>query len=125
MIAARLAVLVLLVAACDAGEDEGTSSESSSSGELDCETSSVITYDTFGRGFLAAYCNGCHGGAVANRQGAPGGTVFDTVQGASMHADRIAVRVLDEDDELPPMPPSGGVTPDDRERVRVWLTCFR
>jgi len=123
--ALRLVLFAVVVAACDASEDEATNSDSSSGGELDCETSSVITYDTFGRGFLAAYCNGCHGGAVANRQGAPGSIVFDTAQGASMFADRIAVRVLDDDDELPPMPPAGGVTPDDRERVRVWLTCFR
>ncbi len=117
-----MAVLALVFAACVAARDEGTSSNST--GALDCETSSVITYDTFGRGFLAAYCNGCHGGAVANRRGAPGDVVFDNAEDASMLADRIAVRVLQADDELPPMPPGGGVTPDDRERVRVWLTCF-
>lgn len=112
----------MLLVACDTDEDAGESE--SSGGELDCETSSVITYDTFGRGFLAAYCNGCHGAAVANRQGAPPGIIFDTAEAASMFADRIEIRVLDDEDELPPMPPAGGVTPEDRERLHVWLTCF-
>ncbi len=95
--------------------------ERSCGGPLDCETTSVITYDTFGRGFLAGYCNGCHGHAVANRQAAPAATVFDTNEGASVFEYRLAVRARGEDDALPPMPPAGGVTPDARDRLHTTL----
>lgn len=116
-------VCALLLVGCDpAGDDEGDAS--SDGGAPDCENGPVVTYDTFGRGFLASYCNGCHGNAVVERQGAPVDIVFDTAQGASSLADRIAARVIPEGDAPPTMPPAGGITPDDRERVRVWLTCW-
>lgn len=108
-------------------ETEGAGDDSGSGGEaLDCEEAPVITYDTFGRGFLSTYCNGCHGGDVAGeaRQKAPPEVVFDDPEGTDLFADRILARTLPEDGSPPTMPPAGGITPDDLERVEIWLTCY-
>lgn len=102
------------------GEDTGTSGAV----ELDCDAVPVITYDTFGAGFLATYCNGCHGAQVLDRKGAPPDVVFETRADAASFADRILARRMPPAGTIP-MPPAGGVTPDDDERLHIWLTCFR
>ncbi len=109
------------------GSDTGTTSSDSSgseSGELiDCDDTPVITYDTFGAGFLATYCNGCHGGQVVDRKGAPAAAVFDTREQVMPYADKILYRLAPPMD-VTPMPPAGGVTPDDEARIAIWLMCF-
>jgi hypothetical protein len=98
-------------------------SETGGFGEIACDEEPVLTFDTFGRGFLATYCNGCHGGEVADRKGAPPAVMFDEREMVSTFAERILVRVTPPDG-VPPMPPAGGVTEDDLERARIWLTCY-
>jgi hypothetical protein len=122
-----IAIACMLAGGCDPaeqGEDIDASAESDDGGEPDCENGPVVTYDTFGRGFLAGYCNGCHGAAVVDRQGAPPDVVLDDRDVVSAYGDRILARVLPEDEGLPAMPPAGGVTPEDSERLIVWLTCW-
>lgn len=122
----RLLLCAAIVGGCDdgsAGDDEGGSSVGSSGGLAPCDEQPVLTYDTFGRGFLATYCDGCHGAAVQARQGAPADVVFDTREQALALADRILARTAPEDGE-PTMPPVGGVTDEDRARLRVWLGCW-
>lgn len=126
---ARLLVACLLVAVgCDdgsAGDDAGSSTGTGTGDALaPCEEQPVITYDTFGRGFLATYCDGCHGAAVENRQGAPADVTFDTREQALALADRILARTAPADGSAPTMPPVGGVTEEDRERLLVWLGCW-
>lgn len=129
----RLALSVLLaLASCDGGSDPTTEADSgdgdgtATDAAPSCDEQPVVTYDTFGRGFLATYCDGCHGSQVVDdaRQGAPPQVVFDDRAGAANYGDRILARVAPPDGSAPTMPPVGGVTPDDRERVVVWLTCF-
>jgi len=89
-----------------------------------CDEQPVVTYDTFGRGFLSTYCDGCHGADVADRKDAPMDVVFDSREGARMWGDRILARAAPTDGTDPTMPAVGGVTPHDRERLLVWLTCY-
>lgn len=124
----RIALVLGLVlfAACEGSTDDGGlggDSDSDSEELAPCEEQPVITYDTFGRGFLATYCDGCHGSAVTERQGAPDDVVFDTRDGALEWADRILERSAPADGSVATMPPVGGVTPDDTDRLIVWLTC--
>jgi hypothetical protein len=108
----------------ESGEDDGESSgEETGATEIVCDDEPVITFDTFGRGFLATYCNGCHGGEVLDRKGAPPTVSFDDRETASVFAERILVRVVPPEG-VTPMPPAGGVTEDDLERLRIWLTCY-
>lgn len=124
---AALLLACALGAGCD-GEDETTDgaseADSEDGGELRCEEAPTVTYDTFGRGFLATYCDGCHGSQVQERQNAPVDVVFDTREGAQDWADRILARTVPPDGSVPTMPPVGGVTEADSERLLVWLTCF-
>lgn len=135
----RYAALViggLFLAACDdsgndASQDTGDSGVATgdaTEGETDteglsCETAPVVTYETFGRGFLASYCNGCHGAAAIDRQGAPEMVTFDDAASASEWAPRIRERVFAAEG-TPAMPPAGGITPDDRDRATIWLDCY-
>jgi hypothetical protein len=118
-----VACVLALAPACDAPEDVEADTDAVDADEIVCDQAPVLTYDTFGRGFLSAYCNGCHGGEVVDRKGAPDSIVFDDSETVSAYGDRIFARVIDPD-PLPPMPPNGGVTPDDLTRLRIWLTCY-
>jgi hypothetical protein len=123
-----LLLSVALALGCDDGsagdDDDGAGSSSGSGGLAPCDEQPVLTYDTFGRGFLSTYCDGCHGSAVVERQGAPASVVFDTHEQALALGDRILARAAPTDGSEPTMPPVGGVTEADRERLLVWLGCW-
>ena len=48
-----------------------------------CPESSTLSYDTFGRAFMTAYCTRCHASTLQGtaRQGAPSDHDFDTLEG--------------------------------------------
>jgi len=120
------AALLVCAPACDdeEPEEEPIGGTVDDGGLAPCDEQPVITYDTFGRGFLSTYCDGCHGSAANDRQGAPAEVVFDTREGADEYADRILARSAPPDGAAATMPPVGGVTPEDTERLTVWLTCW-
>ena len=103
--------------------DDGDAGESSTGADaLPCDELPVITYDTFGAGFLATYCNGCHSGAVGDRRGAPPSVVFDPREQAASFAARILAR-REPPPNITPMPPAGGVVAEDDEKLQIWLQC--
>ena len=128
---AAVVLLALVLGGCEedsppAGDETGASTGDAADTDTDalvCADAPTLTYDTFGNGFLATYCNGCHGAGVPDRQGAPEAFVFDTREQVDMFADRILARAIPAEG-VTPMPPAGGVTPDDLERLEIWLTCF-
>ena len=84
-----------------------------------CEVSPVVTWENFGHGMVVERCQSCHSSTTDNRNGAPESVYFDTEAATLSHADRILVRVVDEQT----MPPQGGIEPDDLERIELWLRC--
>jgi uncharacterized membrane protein len=86
-----------------------------------CREAPFETYETFGRGFLATWCAGCHAATTRERFGAPPEVTFDTRAEAVALKDRILARAAVEPAT---MPPAGGSSLLDRERLRIWLTCF-
>ncbi|MCP4917707.1 MAG: hypothetical protein GY913_12350 [Proteobacteria bacterium] len=84
-----------------------------------CAEAPVTTWDNFGSGFVVQNCQTCHASTSDNRLGAPEEVVFDTKEDVWEHADRVLARSVVEAD----MPPQGGVTEEDRERLDIWLTC--
>ncbi|MDP2315712.1 MAG: hypothetical protein Q8P41_22635 [Pseudomonadota bacterium] len=85
-----------------------------------CADAPVVTYETFGAGFLRENCQSCHAATSPDRKDAPEDVVFDTVDQVWAISDRILARAaIDE----PTMPPLGGTTADDRARLEIWLTC--
>ena len=86
-------------------------------GSADCTDGP--SYEGFTEGFLLGKCQPCHGSDTPNRFGAPESVHFDTRQKAMEQADAIRRTVL----EAESMPPSGGVTEDERVLLEAWLDC--
>ena len=82
---------------------------------LDCS----VNWDGWTNGFFATYCRSCHSVTTAVRYGAPEGVDFDTRSDVIRWADRIRIRVLEQET----MPLGGGVVRSDLEPLDVWLRC--
>ena len=133
---ARVAVLVTgLSWSCGGGKEAATDGSRSAGGALDsgamrdsggpvdpiCVDAPVVTWDSWGQGFLGATCQSCHRSTSPDRNGAPVEVSFDDRDSALGLAERILARSTGPE---PTMPPGGGVTEDDRYKLEVWLTCW-
>jgi hypothetical protein len=112
-----LAVLLPLGAlplACDKQTTESTASEESA---LDCE----VTYENFAGPFLLNWCVGCHSSSLGadERQKAPLGADFDTLEGVRAKKDLVKKRVVEDQT----MPVLGGPSAEERELLGKWLDC--
>lgn len=107
------------------GDGGGTTSSTATDGGTDtgdpCQGVPLVNYATFGQGFLTANCQGCHASTSPERYGAPEWVVFDTVQDAWTWKDRILELVPGKAGAR--MPPAGGITEEDQQRLRWWLLC--
>lgn len=110
----RALLAALLLAGCG-GEGAPTDGDAAV-----CDGAPVTTWDNFAEGFLRESCQGCHAGSAPDRHDAPADVTFDTEEDALRWADRILATTTAE---APTMPPRGGVEPDDRYRLEVWLRC--
>ncbi|MED5374103.1 MAG: hypothetical protein VX899_24010 [Myxococcota bacterium] len=83
----------------------------------------ALSYHNFGEPFLERYCTSCHGSLLepSRRFGAPVGVDLDTYADAVLWTERIQARTLDP--ELPEMPPGGGPTALELERLQEWVDC--
>ena len=105
------AVALALLAACGAAPLELD--------EMPCpEAGTTLTYESFGRAFLASYCNGCH---TASTSGAPASYRFDTLEDVHAHRERIFVRAAGPNVSMPPGPKDPPA--DERDRLAEWLAC--
>ena len=122
-----MAVLFSLACISAKYADTGLSSEETSSGsntdtDTDTDTSEIdcsINWDGWTDGFFATYCRACHSATTAERYGAPAGVDFDTREDVLQWAERIRVRVLEEET----MPLGGGVVQAELEPLDRWLWC--
>jgi len=86
-----------------------------------CVDVPLITYATFGDGFLTFYCQGCHGSESDERFGAPENVTFDDHDQASAWLYVIRDVVIGD---RPSMPPAGGMPSEELERLRIWIDCW-
>ncbi len=77
------------------------------------------TYNSWVRGFLEGKCQSCHASTAPNRHGAPPNVFFDSEMAAEEWRERIYATIFEEGS----MPPSGGVTQDERILLEQWLDC--
>ena len=77
------------------------------------------TYDSWVRGFLEGKCQSCHASTAPNRHGAPPNVTFGSEVSATEWSERIYITIFEEGS----MPPSGGVTQDERILLEQWLDC--
>jgi len=81
----------------------------------------TLTYENFGKPFMDANCQPCHGARVGQRQGAPEGYDFATREGVRAHLDRVYATSADGNSSMPPGPDDPPAT--ERTRLGEWLGC--
>jgi len=112
----RLIWLFVLDFGCDRKEpavDSGAVSE--------CDSGiPALNWDNFGEGFLLENCQSCHAGSSQSRYDAPEEVTFDNKTQVWYWADRILARATGDEAD---MPPAGGVSDDDKQRLEWWLAC--
>jgi uncharacterized membrane protein len=89
--------------------------------EVSCPQGSTLTYESFGRDFLAKNCQTCHGKSGSDRKGAPSGYDFGTVEGVRAHKDRIFARAAADNTTMPPGPDDP--PREERDKLAEWLAC--
>jgi len=118
------AFLAMWIGCAASGPSAGL--DSGLAGDVDtgdaCRDAPLVTWDSWGHGFMLSACQGCHGADVDDRHGAPQGVGFDTVDQVWQWSALILQRAAPATGS-PTMPPAGGTTEDDRTRLRWWLAC--
>ena len=92
-----------------------------------CPDGSTLTYESFGKPFMEAYCTRCHSSELTgeDRNGAPSFHDFDTLFGIDAvheHIDETtAIGPAAENRAMPPAAPR----PSDEERAQLgeWIAC--
>jgi hypothetical protein len=97
------------------------SSDDSDSKGVSAECKKAPGYEDFAGPFFLNWCTGCHSSALAEgqRQDAPLGVDFDTLDGIRAHSERIVAFAVHSD----AMPPAGGPSQAEREALGRWLSC--
>jgi uncharacterized membrane protein len=126
----RIACLgaMLLTVGCggDDGEEEHDHGEQPT-GSTCPTTGSTLNYQNFGQSFMTNHCTRCHGSGVtgANRQEAPIGINFDTVEGVRAHRARIDSHAAAGPDAINTLMPPSEPRPSEAQRRELgeWLAC--
>jgi hypothetical protein len=115
-------IALLLMLSCGGGsegDDTGTTVPTGG-----CHDAPVLTWENFGQGFMLEHCQSCHATAAPYRSQTenppPEAVTFDT------HEQTTALRTLIlavSTGEAPSMPPRGGVSPIDIDKLDIWLNC--
>lgn len=117
-------LLWMTVAGCVQPSDTAAGDSTSGSGAEEdtgfaCGSAPSVTWENWGRGFVTTHCQGCHASTAPDRYGATEGVYFDTEADIRLWADRIRVRVLEDED----MPPAGGLSADESFLLKTFLDC--
>lgn len=111
--------LLWLWLGCGAGGDTGDSAQPIEDVE-EGACSDPVTWEGWGEGFFASYCDACHSASTPDRYGAPEGLTFDTYEEVVVQAVVIESSVLVNET----MPVGGGVTEEDRILLLRFLQCL-
>ena len=112
----------MLVAGC--GDDVQHGEETGSS----CPDDSTVTYEGFVQPFMEQYCTRCHSSTLRaeQRNGAPLGHDFDTLEGVLQFPEHIAEEAAAGPDGVnEAMPPSGPKPSlEERKKLGEFLACM-
>ena len=83
-----------------------------------------LTYANFAADFMATNCTSCHSSELtgADRQEAPDGINFDTLEGVMAQLERIRVRAV-EDGTMPPSTAEVIPTAEELDQLAEWIDC--
>ena len=117
-------ILAMLMLACAGAEGDDKTPDHSLTDTSDfCADAPVLSWENFGQGLLIEHCQACHASDAPYREGdsAPPESVhFDTYEAAMGHRTRILAVTTGL---TPTMPPRGGMSDLDLERLELWLLC--
>lgn len=120
-------VLVVGMYGCNSTSTGGGGGDGNGNGNTPCTD---LTYANFAAGFMTAYCTDCHSSALSgvDRQGAPDGFDYDTLEGVKAQLERIRVRAVEavQDGDVSPMPPPTAdafPTAAELEQLAEWIDC--
>jgi hypothetical protein len=93
-----------------------------------CPSDSMLTYETFGRGFMDEYCVRCHSSALSGseRNGAPSDHNFDTLAGLhDTEPEHIDEQAAAGPNRVNTAMPTDEPRPSEAERRKLgeWLAC--
>lgn len=90
--------------------------------ERPCPEDSYLSWENAGGPYMLTYCTGCHSSELpANqRQGAPAGINFDSIDDVRTWAPRIWARAADQNSSMPPV---GAPHKTERALLGEWLAC--
>lgn len=89
--------------------------------EATCPPGSTLTYESFGRDFMAANCQQCHGAPTTERKGAPSGYDFGSQADVQKWKTRIFSRAAADNVTMPPGPDDPPA--EARTKLAEWLAC--
>lgn len=90
--------------------------------EVSCPPAgTTLTYESFGKPFLDANCQTCHGKPTTERKGAPSSFDFGSRDAAQTHRARIFARAAADNVTMPPGPDDP--PREERDRLAEWLAC--
>lgn len=110
-----LALVLACLPAAPPGVDDGA-------GDTATDPCDAYTWETVGGPFMLTWCAPCHAAALPapRRQGAPADVNLHTEQATLSHGPRVLARATGP---AASMPPRGGPSDDDRERLATWIQC--
>lgn len=115
-----LLLCAVLTAGCGS-EEQGEATGST------CPDDSSVTYEGFVQPFMDKYCTRCHASTLSadERQGAPSGHDFDTLEGILKYPDHIAEQAAAGPDGVNELMPPDGAKPTLEERMKLgeFLAC--
>ena len=116
-------IALLLMFSCGNGSDPSDTGTAATPGE--CDEAPVLTWENFGEGFMLENCQSCHAESAPYRDQTdtppPESVSFDTYE------QTIAMRTLilaTATGDNPTMPPRGGVSSVDTDKLDIWLNCW-
>ena len=105
----------------------GCSSTTTGASGATCPSNSTLTYDTFGKAFMASYCTKCHtSGSGADADAVKSGGSYDDLASIKAHKTAIDSEAAGGATQINnDMPESGNPTPTDAERKQLgeWIAC--
>ena len=121
------AALVLASSPLACGDDAATEKDEGEPTGTTCPTNSTLTYDNFGKAFMAQYCTSCHSATVtgASRKDAPTTVNFDTAAHTVEHRaliDRVAGAGPNHVNTFMP-PEDPRPTEAERRQLAEWTAC--
>jgi len=114
-----LVLLAIVVPACDGSSPTPTGAT--------CPPGSTLTYESFARPFMEAYCTRCHSSELhgADRHGAPLYHDFDSEIGILEVGGHVDQQAAAGPDAINRFMPADGDAPTDEERYQLgeWIAC--